>query len=284
MILDRFYKTIREMFTPANIAPISLRDIWLEPQLTPDDIANYCEIVDQNSPITVICFAGLALGYAGLPSYEFRKSLGAVGNSCNIIFIRDVRRFWYHLTPEGHVDGLDFYTTQLQAHVHALGTQSLITIGVSAGGYAALYFGWRLGADQVLAFSPQTDLINYRNLNPLKRLKRDRDNQNLRSYLKEEFMVALTLRRRTRLLSTKLPTTDWGRLDSDTLSKGSSQAHVYYCQQNGLDAQEALKVAALDGVTLHACDCNQHNAAGYLRDRGQLFSILQATLADVTQQ
>lgn len=277
-MLNRLKSAIQNTFTPANIAPISLQQIWLEPKLTPAEIENFCEVIDRKSPITVIGFAGLALGFAGLPSYEFRKSLESMGDICNIILIRDVRRYWYHLTPEGNSGGLDFYTQYLQSQLQALETKYLITTGVSAGGFAALFFGWKLGADQILAFSPQTDLISYYNFKPLSLLKYRHSYQNLQSFIKEELMVAITLRRRTRLLRQKLPFIQWGKLDLALRINEQTQASVYYCQDNALDTQEALKISAFTGVTLHKCPCDQHNVAGYLRSGGELFKILQTTI------
>lgn len=277
-MLNRLKSAVQNTFTPANIAPLSLQQIWQEPELSPADIANFCEVIDRHSPITVIAFAGLALGFAGLPSYEFRKSLGTIGDNCNIVLVRDVRRYWYHLTPEGEIGGLDFYTQYLQSQVQVLGTKYLITTGVSAGGFAALFFGWKLGADQILAFSPQTDLMGYHKLRPLSLLQHRRSWSDLKSFFKEELMVAIALRRRTRLLKRKLPFIYWGGLNAGLRINEQTQAHIYYCQDNALDAQEALKISVFPGVTLHACACNQHNVAGYLRTGGGLFTILQTAM------
>ncbi len=281
-MLNRLKSVVQNTFTPENIAPLSLQQIWQEPKLTPEEIANFCEVIDRQSPITVIGFSGLALGFAGLPSYEFRKSLGSMGDVCNIILIRDVRRYWYHLTPEGDIGGLDFYTQYLQSQLQALKTKYLITTGVSAGGFAALFFGWKLGADQILAFSPQTDLISYYKFNPLSLLKYRYTRKDLQSFLKEVLMVAIALRRRTRLLRRKLPLTQWGRLDAAQRINERTQSSVYYCQDNALDTQETLKISALPGITLHACPCNQHNVAGYLRSSEELVKIFQTALESAT--
>jgi pimeloyl-ACP methyl ester carboxylesterase len=264
---------LRKWLTPANLPDgMTAKDFWQEATFSQAEIDNFSEIVDQGSQTTLVCFSGLALGFAGLPSFEFRKSLQAAEKQFNLVFLRDIRRFWYHLTPEGKSTGLDFYTDQIQAIQEKLGAKRLITLGVSAGGYAALYFGQRLGAEGILAFSPQTNLQRALNWDwgILRGLSK--------GWLKEQAMIAAVLRRRTRLLQEKMPMAQWGDLTQVQNPNPNTKIHVYYCQENWLDTREASTVNALKNVSFHGCTCSDHNVAGYLRERGELFSRLMESV------
>jgi len=72
------------------------------------------------------------------------------------LFLRDVRGIWYQRGIAGLGDSIDVTAASLRAILAEQGTESLTTIGYSAGGYAALLFGTLLGAHRVLAFEPQT--------------------------------------------------------------------------------------------------------------------------------
>jgi pimeloyl-ACP methyl ester carboxylesterase len=269
---------LRQAFAPANIASVSLKDMWQEGDFTAEEQGDFYEVIDHQSDTTIVCFAGLALGFVGLPSYEFRKALGEADGRFNLIFIRDIRRFWYHLTPYGETNGLDFYTQQIQALVTQLKTRRLITVGVSAGGYAAMYFGWRLQADQVIAFSPQTDLIGGALHLSWVKLLINPGWSRPRQFLQEQLIIGFFLRHRAKLLKRKVSPNQWGILVPNAQQNQKTKTDVYYCQHNQLDRQQALKLSGLPGVTLHDCDCNLHNVAGYLRNQSQLFSVLTSHL------
>jgi pimeloyl-ACP methyl ester carboxylesterase len=278
-------KWIQAALTPVNTAPVSFRDLWQEPNFTAEQILDYCEVIDNRAETTIVCFAGLALGFAGLPSFEFRKSLGVTGEDFNLLFVRDIRRFWYHLAPDGTPHGLNFYAQAVQTLSQQLGTRYLVTLGVSAGGYAALYFGWRLGAHRIIAFSPQTNLIVSLQSTLPQLLGFDRIWLHPRQYLREELMVGLALRRRSKLLSQQLEFTHWGDLSQihSQNPNPQTQTHLYYCQHNHLDRQQAIWLQGWTRTHVHACDCDLHNVAGYLRDRDQLFSVIMSHLSEMNQ-
>jgi hypothetical protein len=108
-----------------------------------------------SSPLTVVAFGGLTeQGVA--PVFEFFRFLS--GFDVRRVFVRDHFQAWYQLGVRDAGDSID----AVQAHLlDVLGEETLpraIFTGGSAGGYAAMFFGARLGVGEVHAFAPQTFL------------------------------------------------------------------------------------------------------------------------------
>lgn len=122
---------------------------------TTDDAApNHIKIVDRGSDTTVVSFSSAALLHAGEPTREFEGFFQRHGKDYNLVFLRDVHRSAYHLTPSGEPSGLAFHEAELRGALAALGSRRHVAIGDSGGAAAAIYFGTRLGFDRVVAFSP----------------------------------------------------------------------------------------------------------------------------------
>ena len=103
----------------------------------------------------LIIFGGIA-GNLGLPPFEFGRMLG--GFECKKIFVRDLSQSWYCNGLPGIADSFDGMVAYLAERAKESGAKNVVTIGNSAGGYAALLAGQLLGANRVRAFSPQTFL------------------------------------------------------------------------------------------------------------------------------
>lgn len=72
------------------------------------------------------------------------------------IFVRDIYKQWY-------VTGLNKYIPDVNSMFHFLKTEcegysEIVTVGSSAGGYAATLFGVRLGANIIFSFNQQWDI------------------------------------------------------------------------------------------------------------------------------
>lgn len=74
---------------------------------------------------------------------------------CTRIFVRDFKKSWYLCGINQELDTADKLASKLREL--SAGT-SVITIGSSAGGFAAVLFGCLLGAEAVLTFSGQFTL------------------------------------------------------------------------------------------------------------------------------
>ncbi len=121
-----------------------------------DDEAGVAFSLAGSGPV-LVAFGGMSqLG--GPPPFEFTRVAGLLG--CRWVAVRDHARFWYHRGARGlggdfrgMVDGLGVL---LETH----GRGRVVTVGNSAGGYAACVAAGLLGADAAVAFVPRTALSN----------------------------------------------------------------------------------------------------------------------------
>ena len=120
-----------------------------------DDISSRMlpiETINKNSKKTLIAFGGMAGGLS-MPPKEFFKSL--VHKNINIIFVKDFKQCWYQKGLLGKTSDIESSIEYLK-NIIPKTTEKLVTLGASAGGYAAIRFGIALNADRIMAFSPQT--------------------------------------------------------------------------------------------------------------------------------
>ena len=110
------------------------------------------EIINKNSMKTLIAFGGMASGLS-MPPKEFFKSL--VHKNINIIFVKDFKQCWYQKGLLGKTSDIESSIEYIK-NIIPKTTEKLVTLGASAGGYAAIRFGIALNADRIMAFSPQT--------------------------------------------------------------------------------------------------------------------------------
>ncbi|MBI2422927.1 MAG: hypothetical protein HYV27_08880 [Candidatus Hydrogenedentes bacterium] len=118
-------------------------------QVTRDD---YLKIVDNGADVTIFAFSGLDVLYAGLARFEFQKVLNELGYEANFVFVRDLNRIGFHLTPDCKPGGLEFYENVIRETKEQLGAPYNIAIGSSMGAFAAFNFGTRCGMDQIIMF------------------------------------------------------------------------------------------------------------------------------------
>lgn len=71
------------------------------------------------------------------------------------IFLRDVNKQWYLSGINDQIDTPDKLLSFLKAETEGFG---IVTVGSSAGGYAAILYGILLGATQVMAFNAQLEI------------------------------------------------------------------------------------------------------------------------------
>lgn len=88
--------------------------------------------------------------------FAFEKPFAEWGMSA--IHVRDPTNAWYQDGIGAPLPSPAALAAHLRAALHAMRATRIVTFGPSMGGYGALLFGALLGADGVLAFSPQTVL------------------------------------------------------------------------------------------------------------------------------
>ncbi|WP_018389703.1 hypothetical protein [Ancylobacter sp. FA202] len=108
-------------------------------------------VVPANSDTTLVAFTGRAKRL-GLSVYFMQSLLGRL--NVNVIYLFD----WSHSYYFGGVSGLgaDVETTvrQLRGLCADLQSRRVLCLGQSAGGFGALHYGLKLGAEGIMAFSP----------------------------------------------------------------------------------------------------------------------------------
>ncbi len=89
-------------------------------------------------------------------NYEWYKN--RISNADKHIFVRDVFKQWYFKGINKDIPDQDALLVFLQKET--LGYHRVVTVGSSAGGYAAILFGCQLNAFKIYAFSPQISLTS----------------------------------------------------------------------------------------------------------------------------
>lgn len=112
--------------------------------------------------------------------YEWFKQRVNVGSKH--IFIRDIKKQWYLTGINAKVNSIEKLHALLREETEGY---KLITLGSSAGGYAAVLFGSLLNAERILTFNGQfflNDLFKKTTeaINPV--LFREKDNKNINTY------------------------------------------------------------------------------------------------------
>ena len=153
-------------FLTRCLSPSTAREMERDGSLDP---AQYMLVEDKGADTTLFIFGGIAALFAGLPAFEFRKLTAQANRPLNVVFLRDIQRTYYTMTPDGRQGGLAFYEQVINEQKKVLGTRYTVALGASSGGAAALYFGVRCGFDQVIALSPVTACRPY--LRPGMRLR-----------------------------------------------------------------------------------------------------------------
>jgi hypothetical protein len=220
----------------------------LSPVDYPEDLKSVIAIDGPRTDLRFLAFAGLNLGM-GMPPFEFLRSLSA--RDIPGWFIKDFYQSWYQKGLLGLTHSPTETADYLRNLIGDANGRRLVTLGASSGGYAAILYGCWLGAEKVLAFSPQS-LINRRIVSQyaaidtpetLRFLDRSAGILNLRQFLMEQ--------------------------------ERAPRITVYYGSDHEQDTKEALQLEGLDSVTLIPVPgVEGHSITGELRKRGQLDAIL----------
>jgi hypothetical protein len=113
--------------------------------------------LQNNNKILVIAFGGIKQGLGmHIPPFEFMRSLH--DKDCDVMFLRDREQAYYHLGVNGIAGNIDGVTSFLKKIIDAGKYDLVVTLGNSMGGYAALLFGSKIGADVCIGISPRTFL------------------------------------------------------------------------------------------------------------------------------
>ena len=209
------------------------------------------------SPTLLVLFGGIA-GGVSMPIFEFFRL--TAGFPAKKAFLRDPRRGWYQLGIPGVGDTAADVRALLSTAIERASVERVVMAGASAGGFAALLFGSWCGADEVIAFSPQTFV--------------DAENRLLAGDSRwPEQIAALhqSMAGRSAMLDL---------LHVLPQRAGKTRFQIHVSTDDSLDLYHARRVAHRGGVEIHEHDRGGHRLVKTLRDRGLLQPMLLSALSD----
>ena len=235
------------------------------------------EIEDNGSDVTVICFAGMAVLYAAMPKFEFRKTLLESGAKYNFLWVRDVHRSFYSRTPEGAPGGYEAYARIISEALAALKSTFHVAVGASGGGAAAFAFSRTLPIDQVIAFNPAFPMGVYCSGRSIGRAIFDI--RKLFVEPRDYFEVMLVTIGARYLWSHCCRVLGAGNMP-DSLEhyiggRPNLRATLFYSDHARPDAEQILPLRDIPWITLKAVDSGRHNCMGQLKQRGEFGKVIQ---------
>ena len=232
---------------------------WPEPPSFQESLADEtCPLVlerlwtKEPTPV-LVCFGGLK-GNLVVPPLEFMRTTQSLG--VHRVFLRDLNQCWYQKGLPGYGSDVPSAATALTSVVESLNPSRRVFIGTSSGAFAATLFGALTGADEVLAFGPQSSIDRV-----TRRLCHD-------NRWPEEIKKARRSsvdRRHINLVRLLSSTPDLGRIS------------VHYGADDIRDAAYARRLATVSGVTVTAHP-GDHTFVRQLRDAGELEPLLHSAL------
>ena len=217
-----------------------------------DDMGSFLFEPSENSDDLIIFFGGVA-GRIGMriPPFEFVKSTKYF--DYNKLFVRDVYQSWYHRGLYKYTNSINETLSLLIDWVGKGGYQKIVCMGNSAGGFAAIFFGVKIGVDIIHAFSPQTFL-------DLKNKIRYFD------YRWNNLLFPIYRLKTQKVLSLK------NHVSDDTESK----IFIHYCVNQRLDRIHAEYLKARN-IMHYPYPCKGHNVVTHIRDAGLLERVVGIT-------
>ena len=203
----------------------------------------------ENSDTLVVIFSGMATQLS-MPPAEFMRTF--LSKNISVIFIKDFWQCWYQKGLLGISNNIQDTVTYLRQELSEISYKKLVFIGTSAGGYASLLFGNLLNADNVLCFSPQTN-IQRKVFNRFK----SQD-----SRLKD--------------IDFNCPYLDLNQ--TFKLHDYSGKINIYFGEHNLVDKEHASNLIDFEYVNLIPLATDSHNTAEYLKEQGKLDKILEAKI------
>ncbi len=211
------------------------------------------------SDVLLVLFGGIA-GGVSMPVYEFFRV--TEGYPAKRLFLRDPRRAWYLRGLPGVGDDAAALEAALAETIRQSGCSRVVMAGASAGGFAALRFGARLGADCVLAFSPQTFIdATRREVSGDERWP--------------EQIAALHA-------ALGPDNADYDAAVAVAEARSTSFG-IHVSTDDDLDLLHARRLSGLPGLTIHEHAGGGHKLVKWLRDTGKLAPLLAEALGSGEQ-
>ena len=203
------------------------------------------------SRAVLVAFGGLR-GELDIPPFEFFRLTVQV--PVKKIFVRDLGQAWYHRGVPGIARDVDELAVYLKSAVQQADVQRVVTVGTSAGGYAALLLGSLMEVDDVHAFSAQTFLGRWNRL----RHRDGRWKRQVRAVHGSRTVIRRYLDLKRVFASRRVGTC----------------FHLHFCDNHRLDRIHAQRLGGLPGVKLLPYPEGGHRLVKFLRDQDRLQQLL----------
>lgn len=217
--------------------------------------------ISGDASVLLILFGGIA-GGVSMPVFEFFRLTSTMPGKK--AFLRDPRRGWYQLGIPGIGDAAADIRRFLDVVIAQANVDRVVMAGASAGGYAALQFGIWCGADEVLAFSPQTFIDSEQRL------------------LHGDDRWGPQIADLYAMMPNRAPTMDLRDLIESAPTPPRLQVHV--STDDALDLIHAHRLTGLPGVEVIEHERGGHRLVKTLRDRGILQPLLLQALSGGEKQ
>jgi len=215
--------------------------------------------LETESPTLLVLFGGIA-GGVSMPVFEFFRL--CAGFPAKKAFLRDPRRGWYQLGIPGVADSPADVRAFLSAAIARARVERVVMAGASAGGFAALLFGSSCGADEVIAFSPQTFV----------------DAENRRLAGDSRWPEQIDALHKALAADGRSATLDL--LDVLPTAPDKTRYQVHVSTYDPLDMFHAQRIADRGGVEIFEHERGGHQLVKTLRDRGLLQPMLLQALSN----
>lgn len=227
------------------------------------------------SEVLFIAFAGMAgilktaaklgqkLGIETRP-FEFVHSLQ--DKDCDVLFLRDRYRAYYHLGVKGVGGDIDEVAGVLNQIISEKKYRLVVTLGHSMGGYAALLFASKINSDVCIAVSPRTFL----------------DAENRARYGDGRFRAEID-----RLYTSERNDTSkfydlrsYFLAGDSRLSANKCEYLLFFGGSDRLDRIHASRMAGLNrSFSIYEVKNAGHNAARHMRDSGLLSRVVEGVIS-----
>jgi len=279
VIASKLYKFFASVFVPDVAKNMDKEGTFNLGEEHDVDVDAHPHVVveDNGSDVTIFSFAGMAVLFAGMPTFEFRKLLKEGGKDYNLVFFRDVRRSAYLQRPDGQLDGLNFYESEVRRIINELGSTYNIGMGASVGGAAAMYLGLQCKFDQLIMFSPVLHRDVY--TRPTRVMRHIFDVPTLirepQAYMEVSLMTlgALAIRGKVQKM---VGLKNWVNVGQAYVEYGENRplATIYHGRRCSPDCITAARLKHLPEVKVVEVETGRHNCAAIVKKTGTMGQLI----------
>ncbi|HEV8502259.1 MAG TPA: hypothetical protein VGR63_11800 [Casimicrobiaceae bacterium] len=205
----------------------------------------------------VVAFKGFG-GMLNRSRFDFLSITGLLRHSR--ILLRDDSFTCYLAGIPGLAGSCESLAGVIRGHLAELAPARTMMIGPSGGSFAAILYGHLLGADDVHAFAPFT------NLDPQWLAVHGDPHDNVRHAATIERLAALPPQAH-RYFNLSHVLREWN---------GRTRYNIHACANSPREMKRAMRLEGLPGVTIHRHPCDTHRVVSWLAGRKRLMPLLRA--------